>query len=130
LLTPETRILTFNLSSLIYPDINEDNLQDVNDKSLTQIFPIKDDVNWLWSQRGRHWINAKITNTEVHFSGDRGRDPLFSAADDEACQEWKEEEESFCERDLTKRSLCPETCDVYLAGSFYESNFSMKPWLK
>lgn len=104
-------------------------MQAVAGNTLTQIFP-RNDVDWLMAQRGRHWINAKYRSSDVNFVGDLGRDNLFSAADGEGCNGWKVEDPTFCETNLELRKICPVTCDLYLDGDFYESNFSTEPWLR
>jgi len=45
------------LAATVYiADINDLNVKDVAEKTLTQIFPMADE-NWLFAQRGRHWLN-------------------------------------------------------------------------
>jgi hypothetical protein len=122
---------SLSFTCFMYIDINEDNVANIVEESLTQIFP-PPDVDWLWAQRARHWINAKRRNdADVHFAGDLGRE-FFSPTDDEGCNGWKTEDSAFCETDMERRKFCPVTCDLYLDEDFYgdESRFSAEPWLQ
>ena len=91
----------------------------------TAIFPLPDSVQWLWTQRGRHWSpdGASLVN-------DVGR-RSFSPVDKwsaEVCEEKKQR--GLCELDypletlLEIRTNCALTCKVFLTDEEYQLGVS------
>lgn len=131
------------LAATVYiADINDLNVKDVAERTLTQIFPMPDQ-NWLYAQRGRHWVHQQeeeedneevvchedddISNympktkkekkSENEWSGDvfidKGRKRFWFEDHLEDC--YIRAKEGKCESDVEEtRKMCLKSCNVYI----------------
>lgn len=89
-------------------DINEMNVQQVGNHTLTQIFPLSD-TTWLLAQAGRHWRH----DSNISMLKDSGRKPFLFDDEPDDCDE--REKEGKCETDIKEtRKKCLHTCKVYI----------------
>ena len=112
------------LAATVYiADINDVNVKDVSERTLTQIFPMADQ-NWLYAQRGRHWWNDTATVENENESDDeseskkkewidKGRTRFQFGDELEDCN--VRAREGMCESDEEgTRKMCLKSCNIYI----------------
>ncbi|KAL7492611.1 hypothetical protein ACHAWT_002390 [Skeletonema menzelii] len=115
------------LAATVYiADINDLNVKEVADRTLTQIFPMADQ-DWLFAQIGRHWWNDDTVDKEVDQASDddttkskkkkewvdKGRTRFKFGDKLEDCN--IRARQGMCESDEEEtRRLCLKSCNIYI----------------
>lgn len=119
------------LAATVYiADINDENVKDIAKWTLTNIFPLAD-LNWLFAQRGRHWVREY----EVEENEER-TDELGSSSSDFVDQGRKRlwfgdrlpdcptrASQGMCESDKNEtRKKCVKSCRIYIENGVTSTN--------
>lgn len=114
------------LAATVYiADINDVNVKDVAERTLTQTFPIADQ-NWLFAQRGRHWNRYDDADADKEVDKesdgaqstkkqwvDKGRARFKFGDELEDCN--IRATRGMCESDEDEtRKKCLKTCNIYV----------------
>jgi hypothetical protein len=92
--------------SVYLADLTEDNLERIAYDD-TAIFPIPGEDNWLWAQRGRHWMK------DACVANDLGRREFETYDDSDQCPALAAA--GYCEsQEKTTRRLCPKSCRIFM----------------
>lgn len=99
--------------SIYLADLNKNNLPVVAGDT-TSMFPPEGEVNWIWSQRGRHWHKDGGRSLET----DLGRTPF--AVEDALDECDKKVLDGKCIGDTEERAGCLKTCGVFVDDAVYK----------
>ena len=93
-------------------EVYAENVVQIADDSLTQVFPLRDET-WLLAQEGRHWQRESYEGYRYNrLVGDAGRHAYRVIDNDDGCDEFAKE--VGCEHDDEMRKKCPWSCDLYI----------------
>ena len=118
--TKRRRRSGMRLAATVYiGEIYPDNVENVANRTLTQIFPVRN-YKWLLSQEARHYQDERLPPTHVDYyerknsmHNDTGRKAF--RVDDELTDCEDRAEKGMCESDVEgTRKLCLFSCKVYI----------------